>query len=90
MASPPSTKRYPDGIPLKVDYAYKTSINLKTIEYDLDDSRHVEVMFEDIKSDFTKITMIFDPENIFSIEQQKDGWQSILDNFKLYVEHFDE
>jgi hypothetical protein len=34
----------------------------------------------------TKITEIFDAENENSEERQKDGWQSILKNFKKLVE----
>lgn len=34
----------------------------------------------------TKVTVTFDPEHENSAEMQKDGWQSILDNFKRYVE----
>jgi hypothetical protein len=28
----------------------------------------------------------FETENINSVEQQRTGWQAILDNFKKYVE----
>src|SRR6478736_621199 len=51
------------------------------ISYTLADERHVDVMFESVE-DKTKITEIFDPENINSKELQQAGWQAILDNFK--------
>jgi hypothetical protein len=28
----------------------------------------------------------FDAETVYSIDQQRDGWQSILNNFKKHVE----
>jgi uncharacterized protein YndB with AHSA1/START domain len=34
----------------------------------------------------TEITVTFDPETENPIELQKNGWQSILDNFKKYTE----
>ena len=44
----------------------------------------------DIEFDATPLGVVvrvsFDPETVHSIEQQKSGWQAILDNFKRYVE----
>jgi uncharacterized protein YndB with AHSA1/START domain len=34
----------------------------------------------------TELTVIFDPETQNSIDLQRQGWQSILDNFKKYTE----
>lgn len=34
----------------------------------------------------TEITLTFDAEEQNSKEMQRDGWQSILNNFKKYVE----
>ena len=57
----------------------------KLIAYKMTDGRTVEVIFEgDDKQ--TKITETFDPETQNSAEMQKNGWQSILDNFKKYTE----
>ncbi len=36
--------------------------------------------------DQTEVIVTFDPENENPIEMQKGGWQSILNNFKNYVE----
>jgi uncharacterized protein YndB with AHSA1/START domain len=56
------------------------------IEYDMDgDNRHVRVMFEETP-DGVKITETFDPENENPIDVQRQGWQSILENFKKYIE----
>lgn len=55
------------------------------MEYDMEDGRHVNVTFEKTPEG-VRVTEIFDPENVFSLEQQQSGWQAILDNFKKYVE----
>lgn len=60
---------------------------LQSIAYTLDDSRKVTVAFESINEQ-TKITETFEPENTYSVEQQKQGWKSILDHFKKYTEGF--
>jgi uncharacterized protein YndB with AHSA1/START domain len=36
--------------------------------------------------DGVNVKVTFDSEETHSIEQQKDGWQAILDNFKRHVE----
>ncbi len=55
------------------------------IEYTIEDGRKVSVKFE-IVSDGVQVTETFDPENENSEELQRNGWQSILNNFKKYVE----
>lgn len=47
--------------------------------------RNAVVMFES-KGNMVKIVQSFDPENENPEEMQRSGWQSILDNFKKYVE----
>ncbi len=55
------------------------------ISYTLGDERKVSITF--VRSqDKTEITEEFEAENENSIEMQKMGWQSILDNFKRYTE----
>lgn len=58
----------------------------QSIEYSMDDGRKVKITFESIDDGETKVTEIFDPETINSLEVQQKGWQAILDNFKLFVE----
>jgi uncharacterized protein YndB with AHSA1/START domain len=48
--------------------------------------RHANVTFES-HIDQTTVTVTFDPEAENSADMQQAGWQSILDNFKQYVEH---
>lgn len=47
--------------------------------------RMATVTFENIEEG-TKITVKFDPDNQNPDEMQRAGWQSILNNFKKYVE----
>lgn len=39
--------------------------------------------------DGVTVTVTFDAESTHSIEQQRDGWQAILDNFRRHVESLD-
>ncbi|HEY0092519.1 MAG TPA: SRPBCC domain-containing protein, partial [Flavobacterium sp.] len=57
----------------------------KKLAYSLGDGRQVEVNF-DSDGNRTIVTETFDAEGQHSLEMQKNGWQSILDNFKKYVE----
>ena len=57
----------------------------KRTELDLDDGRHVIVLFEITPGGVT-ITESFETEREHSEEEQRSGWQAILDNFKKYVE----
>jgi uncharacterized protein YndB with AHSA1/START domain len=63
---------------------YSAVEQYKHIAYGLDDGRQIDVSFETTPSG-TKVTEIFDGETENSAELQRSGWQSILDNFKLYV-----
>jgi len=47
--------------------------------------RYANVKFDN-NDNKTKVTISFDPENQHPIEMQKAGWNSILENFKNYVE----
>jgi uncharacterized protein YndB with AHSA1/START domain len=59
------------------------------IAYSLSDGRKVKIVFQNNGSS-TRIKESFDAENTHPIEMQQSGWQSILDNFKQYVESFDK
>ncbi|MCB9806456.1 SRPBCC domain-containing protein [Candidatus Peribacteria bacterium] len=54
-------------------------------EYFLDAGRKVTVTFEQ-QNNSVLVTEVFDAEEIHSAEQQVQGWQAILENFKKYVE----
>ena len=55
------------------------------IEYDLLDGRHVTIYFSKLNKG-TQIIETFDPETENPVEMQRQGWQSILENFRKYVE----
>lgn len=58
----------------------------KRIDYTIGDGRKVSVIFTDGK-DGVLITETFEMENENPREMQREGWQSILNNFKKYVEN---
>lgn len=66
---------------------YDEIVPFQLIKYHLEDGRKVEVWFEKIDEDTTKVTEIFDPETQNPVEMQRDGWYKILDNFHKYVEN---
>lgn len=64
---------------------YKEVKPYRLLEYSLDDGRIVRVEFTP-KGNGTRLTEYFEAEKTHSLEQQKTGWQNILDNFKKYAE----
>ena len=55
------------------------------IGYTLDDGRRVQILLVS-RGNATMVKESFEAEQVNSVELQQDGWQSILDNFKKYVE----
>lgn len=66
---------------------YDEVIPNERLKYHLEDGRNVEIIFDKIDDTTTKVTEIFDPEKQNSVEMQRDGWYSILNNFHKYVEN---
>lgn len=64
--------------------AYTKIVPLKRIEYTFGD-RKAEVEFTP-SDEGVRVRVTFDSEEAHSIEQQRFGWQAILDNFKRHVE----
>ena len=56
------------------------------IEYALEDGRKINITFEQ-EVDSVFITENFEVEDTNTLEQQQQGWQAILDNFKAYTEN---
>jgi uncharacterized protein YndB with AHSA1/START domain len=56
----------------------------RLIEYSFGD-RHAQVMF-DHAAKGVRVQVTFDSESTHSEEQQRAGWQAILNNFTRYVE----
>ncbi|MFM2135840.1 MAG: hypothetical protein RL021_1240 [Bacteroidota bacterium] len=57
----------------------------ESLVYHIADGRKVIVLFTE-EEDGVRITEVFEPEEVNSMEQQVAGWQSILENFRRYVE----
>lgn len=53
--------------------------------YIMEDGRYAKVSFRKVP-DGVEVTETFDAEMENPVEMQKNGWQSILDNFKTYTE----
>jgi uncharacterized protein YndB with AHSA1/START domain len=68
------------------DGAFEQVIANELIVYSISDGRKVEVTFTKDDNARTKMATTFEAENSNSIEMQRDGWQAILNNFKIYVE----
>jgi len=63
---------------------YTKIMENQLIEYSFGD-RHARVEFSDAPAGVT-VHVTFDSESTYPIEQQRQGWQSILNNFKKHVE----
>lgn len=73
------------GTYLEVEYGKKIKYVLdKAPQTDL--ARVCEVHFAKLGDETTKVTVTFDAENQNPIEMQRNGWQSILNNFKKLAE----
>jgi len=63
---------------------YTNIVQNKLIEYSFGD-RTAQVEFADGPKG-VRVRVTFDSENTYSVEQQRDGWQAILNNFARHVE----
>ncbi|MBV6641270.1 MAG: SRPBCC family protein [Cyclobacteriaceae bacterium] len=57
----------------------------RLLKYTIEDGREVSVKFEESNGTVI-VTETFEPENQNDLERQRQGWQAILDNFKIYAE----
>jgi uncharacterized protein YndB with AHSA1/START domain len=57
------------------------------ITYEMTDGRHVSIAFLS-EGESVRIVESFEAEGTNSDEQQRDGWQAILNNFKGYAESY--
>jgi uncharacterized protein YndB with AHSA1/START domain len=64
---------------------YTDIVNRKTIAYTMEDERNVKITFSN-DGKTTTLVETFDAENENPIELQREGWQTILNNFKAHVE----
>ncbi len=61
---------------------------MKCIEFTLGDERVVSVSFTTSEDGTVIVEETFDADDEYAAEQQRHGWQAILDDFKLHVEAF--
>lgn len=66
---------------------YDEIIPQQLIKYHLDDQRKVEVQFEELDANTTKVTEIFEPDPSQPAEMQREASYGILNNFHKYVEN---
>lgn len=64
---------------------YDEVIENNLIKYTMEDGRKVIVEMKGDENQ-TNVLVTFDPESENAPELQIQGWQAILDNFKMYVE----
>ncbi len=57
----------------------------RLIEYTMEDGRKVRIEFA-AAGDSVTVRETFDAESTYTPEQQREGWQAILDSFTRYVE----
>ncbi|MBV7539700.1 SRPBCC domain-containing protein [Acidovorax sp. sic0104] len=58
----------------------------RRLRYALGEHREVVVEFIDLPAGRTEVRQTFTPDTTFPPDQQRAGWQAILDNYKVYVE----
>jgi uncharacterized protein YndB with AHSA1/START domain len=68
------------------NWIYTAVESNKHLEYTLEDNRKVVIDFSE-ENGKVNIIQTFDAETENTMELQKLGWQSILNNFKKYVEN---
>ncbi|MDX5437944.1 MAG: SRPBCC family protein [Pontibacter sp.] len=64
---------------------YEEVVPQQLIRYKLEDGREVSIRFDDLAGK-TKVTESFEAKDSHAAEQQRAGWQAILDNFRKYAE----
>lgn len=64
---------------------YLDIIPLQKISYKMTDDRKVDMSFHE-ENGYTLIFIDFEAEEMNPIDMQKEGWQAILNNFKVFVE----
>ena len=64
---------------------YTRVVPRKIIQFTMGDDREVTIEFEE-REGVVHVKETFDAEGQHSLEQQRQGWQAILDNFRRHVE----
>jgi uncharacterized protein YndB with AHSA1/START domain len=74
-----------DSMGFDFNGVYSEVLVNEKIAYNIEGGRSVEIFFSQ-EGDQSKIVEVFEAESENPIEMQKNGWQSILNNFKKYAE----
>ena len=64
---------------------YERVLDKELITYKMEDGRFAKIKFSEKRNEVT-LRETFEAEGTNSDEQQRAGWQAILENFKKYVE----
>ncbi len=64
---------------------YTRVVPRKIIQFTMGDDREVTIEFEE-REGVVHVKETFDAEGQHSLEQHRQGWQAILDNFRRHVE----
>ena len=64
---------------------YDTVRKNEEIAYTMPDGRQVHITFDESLA-ATNVNIVFDAENTYPLEYQREGWQAIRNNFKIYCE----
>lgn len=65
---------------------YSEVLPFEKIAYTIEGGRQVTVTFTNTNDGGTGVTEVFEAETENTPERQQSGWQSILENFRKYVE----
>lgn len=65
--------------------AFIDVVPAERLRYSLGPDREVTVTFAQEDAG-TRVRQTFTPENTHPLEQQRAGWQAILDNFRTFVD----
>ena len=65
---------------------YDDVVRNESIAYTLGDGRTVDITFTEVSDEVTTVVEVVEPEAQNHVDMQQVGWQSILNNFKRYVE----
>lgn len=75
-----------DSVSFEFGGEYTDVQPLQRIEYTLGDGRTVRVEFQASRDHQTRVTETFELEPTHTEEQQRAGWQAILENYRKHAE----
>lgn len=82
-----TTEAVDKSFSLEVQGVYDEIIPLQTIKYHFTDGRKVEVTFDVLDGNMTKVTQVFEPKPAEPMQMQLEEWYAKLNNFHKHVEN---